>query len=404
MKTKEEILREIFENDPFDLLNVKPQKSAVRTSDERLASSFDEINSFFEKNNREPEPNPSNISEYKLYSTLKGLRENKQKMEALESQDKHNLLQTNKKEITSLEDIFADDSFGILDDDSEGLFTFNHTPTDFERAKADFVARRKKCKDFHKYEELFKDVQDDLALGKRKLIDFNYENLKKGNFYVHNGILLYLKDVKFDETVKPFKSGLRNRDDGRTVTIFENGTESNMMFQSLYKALHSNGRTVTQNADEVVEQFEEKFSTTTTTKITKEDKQTGFIYVLKSKSQKEEITSLKNLYKIGYSSTNVEERIKNAENEPTYLMDSVEIISSWQCYNMNAQKFEKLIHNFFGNSCLEVDVFDKKGIRHSPREWFVVPLERVEEAIVMIIDGRVLNYVYDTDNQVITKK
>ena len=44
MISKEDILKEIFENDPLGLLNAKPKKSAARTSDERLASSFDEIN------------------------------------------------------------------------------------------------------------------------------------------------------------------------------------------------------------------------------------------------------------------------------------------------------------------------------------------------------------------------
>lgn len=125
---------------------------------------------------------------------------------------------------------------------------------------------------------------------------------------------------------------------------------------------------------------------------------------MKSQSEKEEISSIENLYKIGYSSTNVQERVKNAENEPTYLMAPVKIESSWQCYNMNAQKFEKLIHKFFGASCLEVDVFDKKGIRHTPREWFIVPLEAIEQAITLIISGEILNYRFDADNGVIVKK
>ena len=80
MISKEDILKEIFENDPLGLLNIKPKKSAARTSDERLAASFDEINDFIENNEREPKPDVSNISEYKLYSTLKGLRENEEKM------------------------------------------------------------------------------------------------------------------------------------------------------------------------------------------------------------------------------------------------------------------------------------------------------------------------------------
>jgi len=402
MKTKEEILKEIFENDPLGLLDIKSQKSAARTAGERLAASFDEVNLFFEKNNREPKPNPSNISEYQLYSRLKGIRENEEKKQDLAPQDKYGLLTTKKKEIKSLDDILNDDTFDIIGNDSEGLFTFNHTPTDAERAKVDFVARRKKCKDFDKYELMFKQVQADLASGKRKLVEFSYESLSKGNFYIHNGILLFLKDVNFDKTIKTFKSGMRNRDDGRTVTIFENGTESNMMFQSLYKALQSNGQMVTQSSEQVNEEFIVNFNDIT--EITEDDKERGYIYILKSLSQNEEITSIKNLYKIGYSSTSVEERIKNAENEATYLMAAVKLESSWLCYNMNPQKFEKLIHQFFGNSCLDIEINDSKGIPHRPREWFIAPLKIIEEAISMIIDGRVVNYRYDKENEIIIKR
>jgi hypothetical protein len=399
MKDKQSILKEIFENDPFGLLNVKPKKSAARTSDERLAASFDEINDFIEKNEREPKPDPTNISEYKLYSTLKGLRENEEKMMALEPQDKYGLLKIEKKEINSLDDILGDDSLDILGDDAEGLFTFKHTPKDYEIAKADFVSKRFKCKDFGKYENLFKEVQDDLALGKRKLVDFNYDNLRKGEFYVHNGILLFLKDVDFTKKTQKFKSGIHNRTDGRTVIIFENGTESNMMFQSLYKSLHTNGKMVTQNVDKVIEEFTETFSG-----ITNEDKETGHIYVLTSQSEKEDIASLENLYKIGYSSSSVQERIKNAENEPTYLMAPVKIESSWMCYNMNAQKFESLIHRFFGHTCLEIDVFDNNGIRHTPREWFIAPLKAIEQAVTLLDSGEIINYRYDKENEVIVKK
>lgn len=399
MKDKQSILKEIFENDPFGLLIVKPKKSATRTSDERLSASFDEINDFIENNEREPKPDPTNISEYKLYSTLKGLRENEEKMMALEPQDKYGLLNIEKKEINSLDDILGDDSLDILGDDAEGLFTFKHTPKDYERAKADFVGKRFKCKDFDKYEHLFKEVQDDLALGKRKLVDFNYDNLRKGEFYVHNGILLFFKDVDFTKKTQKFKSGIHNRPDGRTVIIFENGTESNMMFQSLYKSLHTNGKMVTQNVDKVIEEFTETFSG-----ITNEDKETGHIYVLTSQSEKEEIASFENLYKIGYSSTSVQERIKNAENEPTYLMAPVKIESSWMCFNMNAQKFEQLIHRFFGHTCLEIDVFDNNGIRHTPREWFIAPLKAIEQAITLILSGDIVNYRYDKENEVIIKK
>ena len=398
MMDKESILREIFENDPLGLLNVKPKKSAARTSDERLAASFDEINDFIEKNDREPKPDPTNISEYKLYSTLKGLRDNDEKMLALEPQDKYELLNVVKKEINSIDDILGDDSLDILGDDSEGIFDFQHTPKDFERAKADFVGKRVKCKDFGKYEYLFKEVQNDLALGKRKLVDFKEPNLREGSYYIHNGILFLLESITFEKEDHYKEDGTRVRKDGRTRCIFENGTESNILKRSVEKNLYKNGKVVTQNADKVIEEFTEKFSG-----ITDEDKETGHIYVLKSRSEKEEIFSIENLYKIGYSSISVMERIKNVENEPTYLMAPVKIEYSWMCYNMNTQKFEQLIQRFFGATCLEVDVFDKKGIRHTPREWFIVPLEAIEQAISLIINGEIVNYTYDNESKVIVE-
>ena len=399
MKDKESILNEIFENDPFGLLIVKPKKSAARTSDERLASSFDEINDFIEKNEREPKPNPANIQEYKLYSTLKSLRENEDKMMALKPQDEFGLLNIEKKEINSLDDILGDDSLDILGDDAEGLFTFKHTPKDYERAKADFVGKRFKCKDFDKYEHLFKEVQDDLALGKRKLVEFKEPNLREGNYYIHNGILFLLESITYERDDHYKEDGTRVRKDGRTRCIFENGTESNILKRSVEKNLYKNGKVVTQNVDKVIEEFTETFSG-----ITNEDKETGHIYVLTSQSKKEEIASLENLYKIGYSSTSVQERIKNAENEPTYLMAPVKIESSWMCYNMNAQKFESLIHRFFGHTCLEIDVFDKNGIRHTPREWFIVPIEAIEQAISLIISGKIVDYRYDKESEVIVRK
>ena len=106
---KNKVLDDIFNDDPLGLLNVKAKKSSARTSDERLASSFDEINDFIEKHEREPEPNPGNITEYKLYSRLKSLREDEEKMMALEPQDKYGLFDVEKKEINSIDDIFEDD-------------------------------------------------------------------------------------------------------------------------------------------------------------------------------------------------------------------------------------------------------------------------------------------------------
>ena len=399
MKDKDKILSEIFNNDPLGLLNVNAKNLNQLTSSERLVAKFEEINDFIDTNNREPESSINNISEYKLFSTLKNLRENKENIEALSSLDRHSLLIKEEKQINSLDDIFSDDYLNILEDDSEDIFNFKHTPKDFERAKAEFVGRRTKCKDFDNYEHLFKEVQNDLSLGKRKLIKFKFSTLREGSYYVHNGQLFFIESIDFTREHGFKEGGARVFKDGRTRCIFENGTESNILLRTVEKNLYSNGKAVTENVSKVLEEFNEQFSG-----VTEEDKESGYIYALKSKSKKEEISSIENLYKIGFCSTSVEERIKNAEKQPTYLMAPVQIVSSWKCYNMNAKKFEQLIQRFFGESCLEIDVFDENDKRHSPREWFIAPLEEIENAISLIITGKIVDYKYDTEYQKIVRR
>lgn len=395
---KNKVLDDIFNNDEFDILNVKPKIANARNADERLSASFNEVNDYIEKYNKEPQPNPTNISEFQLYSRLKKIRENPEKRLSLQDQDVHGLLNVEKKEISSIDDIFNDDSFDLLNDDTN-LFDFKHTPKDYERAETDFVARRKPCKDFNKYEPLFKEIQKDLAEGKRKLVDFKMDNLREGTYYVHNGVLFLLEQINIDRKDHYKEDGIRVREDGRTRCVFENGTESNMLKRSAEKILYANGQVVSENSTKVNESFIENFSD-----ITEEDAEAGYIYVLRSKSKDEKIKAIDNLFKIGYSKDTVEERIKNAEKDPTYLMAPVKIVTSWKCYNMNPQKLEQLLHNFFGKSCLNIDIFDEKKRRHTPREWFIAPLVVIEQAIELIISGEVINYKYDPENWVIVAK
>ena len=385
---KEETLAAIFADDELGILTIRTA-SAPRTPDERLVSKFQEINDFYKANGREPEANQIDTIEYQLYARLKSLREDVDKTESLAEYDEFDLLKVEEKEINSIDDIFDDDSLNILGGDDEGLFNFEHTPKQKDINKADFVARRKPCKDFDKYEQKFKDVHHDLKTGRRKLIPYQEKQLNEaGNYFVHNGILLYL------ETINDLAKDRFHKDDGRTKIIFENGTESNMKLRSLGKNLLKNGKAVTANIEQSHEDFIKTFND-----VTDEDDETGFIYVLKSNSMDENIASISNLHKIGYSKNDVAERIKNAEHEPTYLMASVSIVGIWQCFNMNPQKFEQLLHNFFGKTCLELNVFDDNGKRHRPQEWFIVPIEAINRAIEMIISGVIVNYRYDQESE-----
>ena len=383
MEDKEKKLLAIFDNDPLDLLNVKPL-TTIDSPDKKLIDSFLEIVEFHKSNNRLPiEFNGTN--EHGLFSRLKGLKNDTTKLAILSEYDELGLLQTKEKEYLSIDDVLNDDVLGLLDDESEGLFDLVHVkPIDKDRAEADFVARRKACVEFEKYEHLFKNCQTELKTGERKMTKFHENQIQEGAFFVLGGMLVYVEKL-IDITVDKF-----GKRDGRTKLVFENGTESNMLFRSLGKGLFQDGQGITFTNEELNKQFENKYNN-----ITENDKASGFIYILKSKSDKPEIKDIKNLYKIGFSTTTVEERVKNAIQEPTYLMADVQILMTYQCYNMNTNKLELLLHNFFGKSCLDIDVYDLSGKRHTPREWFIAPIEVIDKAIELIVSGAIINFKYD---------
>ena len=278
----------------------------------------------------------------------------------------------------------------MLNDDSDNIFEIKNIPK--IKNKTDFVARRKPCKNFKDYEAKFKEIQKEIKEGKRKLIMHKEHHLKEGRYFVLDGILLFLEKIN-DPIIKEFNDktqGKRKRLDPRIRCIFENGMESNMYLRSLGKELYNNGSTVIQSNEEAFKQFNEGFSP-----ITDEDEATGNIYVLSSLSEKPEIQSIKDLYKIGFSTTSVEERIENAENETTFLMAPVKIVSSYKTFNLNPQKFEDLIHQVFSNRCLNIKVADKEGNLKQPKEWYIVPIRVIEQAIELIINKQIQNYKFD---------
>ena len=396
MTKKKLSIDDIFNDDDFGLLDSKVKTSTVKTDEDRLIDSFEEINVFTDKNDREP--SKSSMSEYGLLAKLKNFRENETQKKILKPFDRHNLLGYVEMEKPTIDDILnEDDELGLLDSDKDlDIFKFKHTPKPEDRADADFVAQRKamKEKDFEKYETMFQKVHKEIKEGRRKIKPFKdaERNLKEGQFYILDGLLLYLDkaNVKLEE--KEEKAGTILRIDGRTRTVFENGTFSNMLFRSLGKQILKNGKMIT-NTYEKLEQ--ELFVNTGL--VQEEDIQSGWIYVLKTKSTKKELTDINDLYKIGFASNSVDDRIKNAKNEATYLFADVKKIATYKVYNRNADKLENLLHRFFANACLDIDLFNHKGQRLNPREWFVVPFEVIEQTIQLILNESIVNYEYDTE-------
>lgn len=129
--------------------------------------------------------------------------------------------------------------------------------------------------------------------------------------------------------------------------------------------------------------------------------ESGWIYVLRSKSRNPKIASIENLHKIGFSTVDVKRRIINAANEPTYLNADVEIVATFKCLNLNTQKFENLIHRFFRDVQLQIDTLGEGNERVSPREWFVVPYPIIERVIDLFISGEIVYHQYDRKDQAI---
>jgi hypothetical protein len=65
-------------------------------------------------------------------------------------------------------------------------------------------------------------------------------------------------------------------------------------------------------------------------------------------------------------------------------MSKVKTVEAFKVFNINPHKLENLIHKFFQDSCLNIDIIDSKGNTYKPREWFIVPLDVIAETIDLI--------------------
>ena len=151
-----------------------------------------------------------------------------------------------------LEDLF-DDPLLDLSEQEAGLFDF---PEEMKRVMAtkrvqpDYYAQKKPCEDFEHYRGMFQQVQKELKEGKRSLIrSTKTSSIDAGFFYVVNGILVYLAEVK---DTKKNRNGMV---DGRTRCIYENGTESDILLQTLRKNVVGSGYAVTELQSESDSKF-----------------------------------------------------------------------------------------------------------------------------------------------------
>ena len=282
-----------------------------------------------------------------------------------------------------LEKLFNDPLLSGIEQEDVSLFDVPEMLKESEKEKPDYVAQRVACTNFSDYELGFKKVHRELKQGKRNLLKYNKQPLLEGNYFITGGVLVYLESI---QDLKKEKNGTLN---GRTRCIYENGTESNILLDSLRKSIYTDGYIVTENSETDESFLQSQFG------VTKDDIQDGWIYVLSSLSENPEIKNQKNLFKIGFSTTPVEDRIKNAQTDATYLMDKVKIEFSWKTFNMNTQKFESLIHQFFSAVQFNFLIKDKSGVKKKAREWYIVPIDIIETVINRFIDKSIVNYRYN---------
>jgi hypothetical protein len=76
-------------------------------------------------------------------------------------------------------------------------------------------------------------------------------------------------------------------------------------------------------------------------------------------------------------------------------MADVEVVATYELFNIDRTRLENLIHRVFGPARLDIEIKDRFGQPIVPREWFLVPLFVVDEAIERIRDGTITGCVYD---------
>lgn len=371
-------LQSIFDSDDSGLLDA-PEKTAKLTTSDRLERSFLEIISFYREHDRIPRSDTRELAERKLGARLDGILANDEKIAALAHLDEFGLLVAPEPP-QSIDELLESDDLDLLDDTS-GLLDTLDLPSRATRSEPDDIAQRVKSTDFASFEPLFKQKHAELAAGVSKLIDFPGEKyVKEGALFVLAGVMVFVAEVR-----EPAEAGKE-----RLRCIFENGTESSMYRRSLATRLYE-ARRKNEGSYAVIDAELDG--------ILEDDQHTGHIYVLKSLSDDPKISSIDDLYKIGFTTGSVEKRIAHAADQPTYLMAPVEVVATYRTYNMKTSVLEHLLHRVFSDVKLGIEQVGKDSRVYVPSEWYVAPLAAIDEAISMIGSGDIVNYEYSAQQR-----
>jgi hypothetical protein len=371
----------------------EPEKKGGRSPrEERIIAGFEEIQRFLEKHGRTPQHGEDRDIFERLYAVrldrLRGLEECQSLLAPLDNQG-----------LLSATQIVAGASAETIGDDellaelrgaagASGITELQHVRTSADKRAAEEIANRTVCEDFENFKPLFERVKRELKAGIRHTLpvqtmdEIKMAEIQKDEYFIVQGQIAYVAEVG-----EGFRTQYDRRD-SRMRVIYDNGTESNLLTRSFQRALHRDaaGRLIT-NPDTGPLFAEEPAD---------DDLTSGTIYVLRSKSDHPVVAANRDvLHKIGVTRGKIETRVANAKLDPTFLMADVEIVATYDLYNVNRVKLENVIHRVFDPVQLAIEIRDRFGSPVRPREWFLVPLFIVNEAVERIKDGTITQYVYN---------
>ncbi len=385
-------MADLNDDELLDALGVEaePVKVASRSAfEERIIAGFEDIQRFFEEHKRQP-VNAEGLDIFeRLYAVrLEQLRKLPEARAVLVEFDKHNLLgspATHNVKIDELSEdaLLAELGVSAEPSSADDITVLRHVRTNADRQAAEEIADRTPCKDFKTFKPLFEQAERELKSDTRKALRFGRDaNIQLRDFFILEGQFAYVAEM--GETIK-MQTG---HNDARLRVIYGNGTESNLLLRSLQKALWKDdtGRRLT--STNMGPLFDDQHEP--------EDIESGTIYVLRSHSTHPYVAEHRELiHKIGVTGGKVETRISGAEKESTYLLAGVEVIATYKLHNINRVKMENLFHRIFGSAQIDISIDDRFGNPVKPREWFLVPLQVIDEAVERIKDGTISGVVYD---------
>lgn len=371
-------------------VEIETKKAAARTPrEERIIAGFEDIVRFVDEHGRAPRHGEDRDIFERLYAVrLDRIREQADCRSLVEPMDRHGLLVAPSGGVSEGDAEYIDDASLLADlgagpSADEDITILRHVRSREEVRAAEEIANRAPCEDFESFKSLFDKMQSDLAAGAREVREFGRDpSVGLGDFFILAGQFAYVAEIG-----EPMKAP-NGEWDARLRVIFGNGTESNLLRRSLQRALYKDeaGRRVTApSAGPLFGGAQDK-----------DDLESGTIYVLRSNSDHPDVAAHRDLiHKIGVTGGSVGARTAGASHDATYLLADVEVVATYQLFNINRTRLEKLFHRLFGDAQLDLEMTDRFGFLVKPREWFLVPLQVIDEAVERVRDGSVVDYIYD---------